>query len=146
MRYFDNELTIKDNAIDTILNHIALTMFSADDEEITAEEFAKRWINDKPLWDDFKTIRFVFLMDDDLKDCKGVYYLVERNKVSYIPFKLNPNDVYINSLAKRMYDTLDVSERYDTSVEDQKEILENDPLSAIAYLLDLVDTLNDMMC
>ena len=146
MRYFDNELTIKnDDMIDTILNHIALTSFGADDEEITAEEFSARWINNKPLWDDFKTVRFVFLMDDDLSNCLGVYYLKDRQTVSYIPYKINPDDVYINSLAKRLYDTLDISERFDTDVEAQKELLQTDPLSAVAYLLDLVDVLNDMM-
>ena len=61
MRYFDNELTIRNNdAISTILNHIALTMFAADDEELTAEEFFERWIKNKPTIDE-DCVRFAFL-------------------------------------------------------------------------------------
>lgn len=145
MRYFDNELTIRNNnAVDTILNHIALTMFSADDEELTAEEFFKRWVKNKPSYDE-DCIHFVFLMDDELNDCQGVYYLSGPGKMEYMNYKVDVDEVYINSITKRVYDTLDISERYGTDIEDLKEEIKEDPLPTMNYLLDLIDTLNDMI-
>lgn len=145
MRYFDNELTIRNNdAISTILNHIALTMFAADDEELTAEEFFERWIKNKPTIDE-DCVRFAFLMDDESKNCQGIYYLSGPDKMEYMNFSVNPDDVYINSITKRVYDTLDMCERWDTDIEDLKEEIQKDPLPTMNYLLDLIDTLNDMM-
>lgn len=45
----------------------------------------------------------------------------------------------IKELAERLYNTLAPWDRIDTSIMEQEEVLRNDPLAAIEYLLDIVE-------
>lgn len=47
----------------------------------------------------------------------------------------------IKELAERLYNTLAPWDRVDTSIKEQEEVLRNDPLAAIEYLIDIVDYL-----
>lgn len=45
----------------------------------------------------------------------------------------------IKELAERLFNTLAPWDQFDTSIEEQEEVLINDPLAAIEYLLDIVE-------
>ena len=53
--------------------------------------------------------------------------------------KTKMNEKKIKELAERLYNTLAPWDRVDTSIDEQEEVLRNDPLAAIEYLLDIVE-------
>lgn len=45
----------------------------------------------------------------------------------------------IKELSERLFNLLDPWDRVDTSIEEQEQILRENPLAAVEYLLDLVE-------
>ena len=85
-----------------------------------------------------KGIECLFVDDDDLANCIE-YFVEDGNGIVHWKEEDKVEKDRVDDLAERIYKTLAPWDRADTSIEEGKEVLKNDPLSAIEYLLDIVE-------
>ena len=53
----------------------------------------------------------------------------------------NKKEAKIKELAERIYNTLDPWDKAETSVEETEKCLQDDPLAAVEYLLEIVENM-----